>query len=368
MSMRVILGSIKHADIDYDLIHDGDRIAVGVSGGKDSLVLLAALALYRKFSKKNYTIVGLNIGMGFPKMNFAEIRDYCKKAEIEFHIVQSKPLIYEVLKLNKDENGRLPCSICSKMKKAAINKAAKKYHCNIVAFAHHSDDAIETLVMNMTHGGRIATFAPKMILSRENITFIRPLVYCAEKEIAKTAIELKLPVCDSTCPNNKHTEREAIKQLLKKYYHLYPESRQNFLNMLSNQQHLALWDKINSNDADWSLNEVAKDAEHHTKKQGQAVLTNLNKYGQVNAALTYNYYDEEYILTAIFVTEAARHQGIGSKLVKQFLALPGQVFVCEVYSYQAPDFFIQNGFQEISKWKIGKDKIKYVFIKHNKKM
>ena len=241
MSMSTVLGCLKKADIDYNLIKDGDRIAIGISGGKDSMVLALALHLYKRFSKKNYDIVAIHIQMGFPSQDFSEINEFFKQNEIEYHEVPSKPMIYEVLKRNLTNKGKLPCSICSKMKKAAICQAANQFNCNKVAFAHHADDAIETFMMNAIYGGRLATFLPKMELTRENITFIRPLIYCREQIIKKTINSSKIPVSESTCPNDKHTEREVIKQMLKDIYKSHPEAKQNFLNMLSNEDKMELW-------------------------------------------------------------------------------------------------------------------------------
>lgn len=246
MAMSTIIGCIKKADSDYQLIQDGDRIAVGVSGGKDSMVLLYALKLYQRFSKKKYSFIGIHIEMGFPNMNFSEIEVFCKQQNIEFLSCPSSPNIYKVLNLNRDSSGKLPCSICSKMKKAAINQAAKINQCNKVAFAHHGDDAIETLLMNAIYGGRIATFAPTMYLDREKIIFIRPLIYAHEKEIIKAAKEAKLPLCLSTCENDKHTSREEMKNMLKDLYKKYPSARENFLTMLSNYEKINLWEKKES--------------------------------------------------------------------------------------------------------------------------
>ncbi len=243
MPMSKILGCIKKADIDYDFIEDGDRIAIGISGGKDSMCLAEALRLYKFFSKKNYEIVCINIVMGFPPMDFQPVKDFFDNNGIEFHQVPSEPMIYEVLKLHLTNKGKLPCSICSKMKKAAICKAAHEFNCNKVAFAHHGDDAIETLLLNAIYGGRIATFKPKMELSREKLTFIRPLLYAREKDIKSTVRTSNIPVVASTCPNDKHTERESMKELLQELYHRYPEARSNFLRMLSNQEKLELWIK-----------------------------------------------------------------------------------------------------------------------------
>ena len=248
MAMSTVLGCIKQADIDYNLIQDGDRIAIGISGGKDSMVLALAMSLYQRFSKKDYQIVAIHITMGFDENNFEEVESFFKEKGIEYHVVPSKPMIYEVLKRNLTNNGKLPCSICSKMKKAAICQAANELNCNKVAFGHHADDAIETFMMNAIYGGRLATFLPKMHLSRENITFIRPLVYCKENVISKTIKTSNIPVASSACPNDKNTEREVIKQMLKNIYHTHPEAKKNFLNMLHNEEKIELWHKENKND------------------------------------------------------------------------------------------------------------------------
>ena len=244
MAMRTVLGSIKKADDDYNLIENGDRIAVGVSGGKDSMCLLAALKLYHKFSQKSFEIVAIHILMGFPDMEMSSIAHYCEEKSIPFHQIPSNPLIYEVLKRNLDNSGKFPCSICSRMKKAAMVQAAKQFNCTKVAFAHHGDDAIETFFMNMIHGAKIATFLPKMHLSREKMTFIRPLIYAREKDIIHTVKQMGLPIVESTCSNNKFTEREEIKKRLHDLYKTYPEARKNFLTMLHNLDKLELWNKI----------------------------------------------------------------------------------------------------------------------------
>lgn len=248
MPMSTVLGCLKHADDDYNLINNGDRIAVGISGGKDSMCLIEALRLYKFFSKKDYEIVAIHINLGFPKTDWTEIENYLNKNNVQFEVVDSDPMIYEVLKLNVMNNGRLPCSICGKMRKAAICKAAHQFNCNKIAFAHHADDAIETLLMNTIHGGRLATFKPIMELSREKLVFIRPLIYAREREIKRTVKSSEIPVVESTCPNDGYTDRQNIKELLDKLYKEYPEARNNFLNMLRNVDKTELWFKNDDKD------------------------------------------------------------------------------------------------------------------------
>ena len=243
MSMRQILGALKQADTEYNLIKYGDNIAVGISGGKDSIVLAYALKLYKYFSKKDYNFVCIHINGGFENEELTETSKFLENEGIPFYKIDSNPLIYEVLKLNLTPKGLLPCSICSRMRKAAINKAAHEFNCNKVAFAHHADDAIETLFMNMIQGGRIATFEPKMFLSNEKITFIRPLIYAREKQIVHTVKEKNLPVEKSYCPNDKHTNRENMKDLLREIYHNYPEARENFFTMLKNKEQFKIFER-----------------------------------------------------------------------------------------------------------------------------
>lgn len=245
MAMSKVLGCIKKADIDYNLINDNDRILIGVSFGKDSMVLTEALRLYKFFSKKKYDIVAVNIDLGFDYSDDSEAIKFFNDNNIEFHKEVSNPLIYEVLKLHKKDN-KLPCSICSKMKKAAICAAAHKYNCNKIAFAHHGDDAIETLFLNMIYGGRLSTFKVKTYLSNEKLELIRPMVYLKEKDVANTIRTSNIPIVKSTCPNDKHTERETIKLMLRDFYKIYPQAKSNFMLMLSNEEHRELWKKENN--------------------------------------------------------------------------------------------------------------------------
>lgn len=173
-------------------------------------------------------------------MDFSETLKFCQDKNIEFYSYDSD--VYEILKLNLRKNGMLECSICSKMKKATVIKAAIKHNCNKVAFAHHCDDAIETLFLNMIYGGRIATFEPKMYMSKNGITFIRPLIYAREKKLTQHVKE-QLPLVVSTCPNDKYTKREDIKNLIKSINKQFPESYKNFKLMLTNTDKLSILDK-----------------------------------------------------------------------------------------------------------------------------
>ncbi|MFV0380137.1 MAG: ATP-binding protein [Anaerorhabdus sp.] len=246
MSIRRILGKIKKADIDYGLIDDNDKIAVGISGGKDSMLLLYCLHLYKNYAKlhfgKTFDIIGIHLKMGFPEMDFSEVCKFCDDNGIEFHQIDTK--IYEILKLQANEDGSLQCSICSKLKKGAIIQEAKKLNCNKTAFGHHADDAIETLFLNSIYGGRLATFSPKMYLTNSKMNFIRPFVYVFEQEIINSFISKNIPIVKSTCPMDKETKREEIKLMLNNLYDKYPQAKANFLLMLHNNDKVDLWKKI----------------------------------------------------------------------------------------------------------------------------
>ena len=238
MELHTILGDIRKADQDYHLIDDGDRIAVGVSGGKDSMVLLTALHMYSKFADRNFEVVGIHIKLGFPNMDFSEVVAFCRQQGITFYQYDSQ--VYEILKRNPDKEGNIKCSLCSKFKKATVIDAAKKLNCTKVAFGHHSDDAVETLLMNAIHGGKLATFLPKMYMSRTDTTFIRPLVYSYESDILSALERNQIPFVKSTCPNDGYTERQAMKDMLQEFYRSYPMAQKNFIRMLYNEDQVEL--------------------------------------------------------------------------------------------------------------------------------
>lgn len=244
--LKKLIGKIHRADVDYQLIQDHDRIAVGVSGGKDSIVLLYALTLYRHFAllhdHKHFEVVGIHLEMGFPDMDFTALDTFARQQGIELHHVPTR--IASILKQYPHKNGQLSCARCSQLKKGAMIQAAKELNCTKVSFAHHADDAVETLFMNMIYGGRIASFTPIMHLERSDMTFIRPLIYCREWEIEKTAIDCQLPVVPSTCPNNGHTARQEVKETLQALYQKFPDAQSNFLLALHNTKQVRLFEKL----------------------------------------------------------------------------------------------------------------------------
>lgn len=243
MVIKKILGTIIQADKDFNLFEENDKVAIGVSGGKDSVLLLYCLNLYQKIAanmfNKHFEVIGIHIDLNFGNMDFSELDAYCLKNDLT--LVHEKSQVYDILKLHKKKD-LIQCSLCSQLKKGAVNKKAKALGCNKVAFAHHVDDAIETLFLNMIHGGKISTFDPKMYLTNSDITFIRPFIYVYEDQIKQGIESLQLPVVKSTCPNDGHTHRQLTKDLLNNIYRQFPEAKHNFKRMLTNQEQLSLWE------------------------------------------------------------------------------------------------------------------------------
>ncbi|HKL72731.1 MAG TPA: ATP-binding protein [Candidatus Onthovivens sp.] len=241
-AIRIILACIRKADKDFNFIENNDKIVLGISGGKDSMALLYALHLYKKFSINKFEIYPVMVNLGFPNFDPSKIQEFTRSLGYELEIVDSSH-VFGILKTYQDNNQTplLPCSICSKMKKAIINKAAHNLNVNKVSFAHHKNDAIETLFLNQIYGGRIATFSPKMYLSHEKISFIRPLVYCNEKDIIRLVKEEKITVMGSSCPNDKFTKRQDIKEITNQIVEKFPSSEENFLTMLNNKEKLDLF-------------------------------------------------------------------------------------------------------------------------------
>lgn len=243
--MKNLIKKIGLADKDFGMIKDGDVIAVGISGGKDSTLLLFALEHYRIKSRKNFKLIGIHLNLGFNGEDYTPVKNYFDGLNIENHIFDTQ--VSEILDLNKKDN-RIQCSLCSKFKKGIVIQKALELGCNKVAFAHHADDAIETLFLNAIYGGKLATFDPEMYMSESKINFIRPFVYLKESEIIANAEEYQLPIKKSGCPNDGFTRRQEMKDLLNKLYKEYPTAHDNFIKMLHNTEQTKLWRKVLTNE------------------------------------------------------------------------------------------------------------------------
>ena len=208
-----ILSHTRKAVEEYDMICPGDKIAVGISGGKDSLALLCALAKLKRVVGIDYTVVGITIDMGFEGADFSEIQKLCDELEIEYRVVKTE--IYEIIFNVRKEKS--PCSLCARMRRGALHDAAKELGCNKLALGHHFDDVIETFMLNLFFEGRIGAFSPVTYLSRKDLTMIRPLIYTHEKEIKAFSKGASLPVIKSPCPADGHTERAKMKEYLAQF-------------------------------------------------------------------------------------------------------------------------------------------------------
>lgn len=212
-NMKRVLSYTRRAVDDYNMIEEGDRIAVGVSAGKDSLTLLCALAGLRRFYPKKFDLIAVTVDMGFePKQDLSPIAALCSELGVEYHVVPSE--IYKIIfEVRKEKN---PCSLCAKMRRGALHNAAKEMGCTSVALGHHFDDVVETFMLNLFFEGRLGCFSPVTYLSRVGIKLIRPMIYMPEKDVAEFARKNELPVLSSPCPADKNTQREEMKQLLRK--------------------------------------------------------------------------------------------------------------------------------------------------------
>lgn len=209
-NIKRVLSYVRRGVDDYNMIEDGDKIAVGVSAGKDSLTLLCAMADLRRFYPKKFDLCAITIDMGFDGTDFSPIKKLCDELQIEYHIVptQISKVIFDV---RKEKN---PCSLCAKMRRGALYGYARDIGCNKVALGHHFDDVVETFMLNLFYEGRLGCFQPVTFLSNTGITLIRPMIYMPEKDVRYFASKSDLPVVKSTCPADGNTEREEMKKLL----------------------------------------------------------------------------------------------------------------------------------------------------------
>lgn len=222
------LSSIMRAAIEkYNMIEEGDRIAVGVSGGKDSVVLLAGLAHLKRYYPKHFELVALTADpcFNYSETDFSAIEALCKELDVEY-IIRRTELFKVVFEEMKSQS---PCSLCAKMRRGIMHDMAKAAGCNKLALGHHSDDAVETFIMNLFCNGNIGCFRPVTYLSNKDLWMIRPMIFIDESKITALVENKNLPVVKSTCPMDKNTEREKSKELIKKLSKDYPDLKTKIL-------------------------------------------------------------------------------------------------------------------------------------------
>lgn len=230
-SLNEFTGTVRRAVDDYDMILPGDRVAVGVSGGKDSLVLLLALRHLQRFYPRPFELEAVTVELGFEGMDFAPVRAFCAEWDIPYTCLKTdiKQIVFDV---RQEDN---PCSLCAKMRRGAINDVLRERGLNKLALGHHFDDAVETFLMSLLFEGRVSCFRPVTYLDRSGVTQIRPLIYAGEQRIANLAAALELPVVENPCPQDKGSKRYEIKQLLKTLSADYPDLKSKVFGAMQRQ-------------------------------------------------------------------------------------------------------------------------------------
>jgi len=211
MKLQRLLSYTRKALDDYNMIEDGDNIAIGLSGGKDSLTLLYALSHLRQFYPKKFDIEAITVSMGYKDMDLSPVEQVCKELGVNYTIVETE--IADIVFSQRKETN--PCSLCAKLRKGAFNIKAKELGCNKEAYAHHNDDVIETMMMSLLFEGRFNCFSPVTYLDKTGITLIRPLIYMKEADIKGFRNAYSLPVVKNPCPVNGYTKRQYVKDLIK---------------------------------------------------------------------------------------------------------------------------------------------------------
>lgn len=219
------------------MIQDNDKIGVGLSGGKDSMVLLYALRLYQNFSPEKFELEAFTIDLGFEKFDIKTIEKYCNSIDVPFNIKKTniKDIVFNI---KKEKN---PCSLCANMRRGAIHNSLKEKGFNKLALGHHGDDAIETLFLSMFYEGRIKTLAPKSYLTRKELYVIRPALYLSEKNIEQTIDKFQIPTVKNPCYVDKSTKREEVHRLLQNIYNEIPQSRDRIFTAIKNKKEYYLW-------------------------------------------------------------------------------------------------------------------------------
>lgn len=241
MEQNKLLSPFRRAVNDYNMIVPHDKIAVGVSGGKDSLALLTLLAAYKKYFQTDIELLAVTVDMGFCDGLFEPVQRYCDQLGVEYSLVKTD--IGEVVfDIRKESN---PCSLCAKMRRGALNGEITKRGFNKLALGHHRDDVVETFLLSLFYEGRLNTFQPVSYMSRSGVTLVRPMIYIAERDLSGFAKQL--PVVKNPCPVNHHTEREHMKQLLGELAQSYPDVKEKFANAIMHPERYNLWDKLKSN-------------------------------------------------------------------------------------------------------------------------
>ena len=237
--MQQILSKMRKAIEEYNMIEEGDKIAVCLSGGKDSITLLNGLKALQRFYPKHFELIAITVNPGFDNFDNELLQKNCDEVQVPLFIEKSniKEIVFDV---RKEKN---PCSLCANLRRGALNDTAKKLGCTKVALGHHKDDAIETFIMSLFYEGRVNCFSPKTYLDKQDITVIRPMVYIEEYMTKKATKEFNYPVIVNPCPANGSTKRQDVKELLAQLNSTMPGVKKNIFGALNNSEKLFIWDK-----------------------------------------------------------------------------------------------------------------------------
>ena len=238
--MKQVLGCIRRADERYSMIHDGDKICVGVSGGKDSLLLLYGLSLYRRFSKKAFDVCGVMLDLGIVPQETDKISAFADEIGVPFDVIKTD-IGDVVFNIRRESH---PCALCATLRRGALNNAANDRGCNIVALGHNREDVVETFLMSLFYESRLTTMAPVTYLDRADVTVIRPLIFYPEMDAIGTARRLNLPVLPANCPVAGDTKREEMKNLIKYLRTVVKDADTRILTAISDVHKYCMWDRM----------------------------------------------------------------------------------------------------------------------------
>ena len=230
MKLQQLMSFVRRAIDDYEMIEEGDRIAVGISGGKDSLTLLYALHGLKRFYPKRFELEAVTVDLGNPGFDVEPLRKLCESMEIPYTVVKTD-IAQIIFEERKESN---PCSLCAKMRKGALNEAVKGLGCNKVAYAHHKDDIVETMLLSLIFEGRFHSFSPKTYLDRMDLTVIRPMMYVGEADVKGFQNKYDLPVVKSACPADGYTKREYAKNLVRQLNLEHPGAKERMFSAITN--------------------------------------------------------------------------------------------------------------------------------------
>lgn len=230
MTLQKVMSQVRRALDDYHMITDNDRIAVGISGGKDSLTLLLALHGLMRFYPKPFTLHAVTVDLGFDNLDLDKIQELCNKIGIPYTIVKTQ-IAEIVFEGHREEN---PCSLCAKLRKGAFNNAIKKEGCNKIAYAHHRDDMIATMFLSLLYEGRFQALEPVTYLEKSGLTLIRPLLYMRESDVVGFTNKAALPVVKSPCPADGKTRRKYVEELLRRIDRENPGAKNRIFTAIEN--------------------------------------------------------------------------------------------------------------------------------------